>query len=393
MRLHGSPTPTRIRATGSFSTPAAQPLDLFVTSVRALLAATRDAIVPKAGLRQRSIVIDKLLVPFFVSLSGGNGGEETPRLAELFAKQPQPLPCAVCGFGNSPSFVHVLSADSPKAGAGFAGLRYEQQEIDSFSDAELLAFADADLHAHSYDRRMALRLGASYGITDDFALGIDLPWVDNRGLREGHHHAGTSEVHDNGDQSGLGDASLFAQWTCYRDAEAASSVGIYAGAKLPTGETHEKTPDGERLEPDHQLGSGSVNPLLGAAVSKGYGSINVGVSALYEFAMDGIQGSNLGDIARVNAGLGWTPAGSEGSALRWSLLVELVGEWREKAEIDGATDNDTGGTSLFAAPGVRATWDNRWSWYGSVSLPLSEDHNGVQADTEFRVTTGLAVLF
>ena len=338
-------------------------------------------------------MIDKLVVPFLVSLSGGNGGEETPRLAEMFAKAPQPLPCAVCGFGNSPSFVHVLSADTPKAGSGFVGLRYEQQEIDSFSDAELLAFADADLHAHSYDRRMAVRLGGSYGITDDFAIGVDLPYVDNRGLREGHHHAGTSEVHDNGDQSGLGDASLFAQWTCYRNAEAASSVGIYAGAKLPTGDTEQKTPDGERLEADHQLGSGSVNPLLGAAVSKGYGEMSIGVSGLYELATDGSQNSNLGDIARVNAGLGWTPAGGEGSSLRFTVLFELVGEWREKSEIGGATDEDTGGTSLFAAPGVRATWDGRWSWYGSLSVPVSEDHNGVQADTDFRVTTGLAVLF
>jgi hypothetical protein len=289
--------------------------------------------------------------------------------------------------------VHALSAETPKAGSGFAGLRYEQQEIDSFSDAELLAFADADLHAHSYDRRMALRLGASYGITDDIALGFDLPWVDNQGLREGHHHAGTSEVHDNGDQDGFGDMSLLAQWSCYRNAEAASSAAIYAGAKLPTGDTHQKTPDGERLEPDHQLGGGAVNPLLGGAVSKSYGNLSVGVSALYEFAMDGTQGSNLGDIARLNAGLGWTPGEANSAGFRWTMLLEMVGEWREKAEIDGATDNDTGGTSLFAAPGVRATWDNRWTWYGSVSLPLSEDHNGVQADTDLRFTTGFAVLF
>jgi hypothetical protein len=392
VRQRGSPTPTRIRATGSFSTPAAQPLDLFVTSVRALLAATRDAIVPKAGVRQRPIVIDKLLVPFLVSLSGGNGGEETPRLAELFAKQPQPLPCAVCGFGNSLAYVHTLSSDGLRAGRAAVGLRYEQQEIDRYSDAQLLSFAQQDVDAHSYDRRMALRLGGYYGITDSISVGVDLPWVDNVGLREAVPGV-SPDVENNGSQSGLGDASLFTQWTVHRDAASGQSASLYAGAKLPTGETHKKSSGGDRLEPDHQLGSGSVNPLLGASVGQSVGNLMLTASAMYEFATEGTLSSNLGDIVRLNCGFGWSPEAMKEGSLRWTFLLEAVGEWRERAEIDGATDQNTGGSQLFVAPGVRATWNESWSSYASLSLPVVEDLNGEQADTDLRFTAGFALLF
>ncbi len=337
-------------------------------------------------------MLDKLLIPFFVSLSGGNGGEETPRLAELFAKQPQPLPCAVCGFGNSLSFVHTLSSDGLRAGRAAVGLRYEQQEIDRYSDDQLLSFAQQDVDAHSYDRRMALRLGGYYGITDTIALGVDLPWVDNVGLREAIPGV-SPDVENNGSQSGLGDASLFAQWTFLRDATSGRSASLYAGAKLPTGETHVKSNAGERLEPDHQLGSGSVNPMLGAAVGQSFGSVMLTASAMYELATEGTLSSNLGDIVRVNGGLGWSPEAMKSGSLRWTFLLEAVGEWREKSEIDGATDVNTGGTQLFAAPGVRATWNEAWSSYVSLSLPLVEDQNGEQADTDLRLAAGFAILF
>lgn len=337
-------------------------------------------------------MIDKLVVPFLLSLSGGNGGDETPRLAELFARPPQPLPCAVCGFGNSLAFVHTLSADGMRAGRAAVGLRYEQQEIDRYSDAQLLSFAQQDVDAHSYDRRMALRLGGYFGITDTLSIGVDVPWVDNRGLREAVPGV-SPDVEDNGSQSALGDASLFAQWTAYRDEALGRAASVYVGAKLPTGETHAKTPAGERLEPDHQPGGGSANPMLGLAASQKVGTSLLAASTLWEFATDGSQGSNLGDIVRVNLGWGWSPEKAQQGGVTWTLMFEAVGEWRGKAEIGGLSDPNTGGTQVFASPGVRATWDGSWTCFASLGLPVLDESNGEQAGTDLRFTAGFALLF
>ncbi|MEQ1633069.1 MAG: transporter [Planctomycetota bacterium] len=313
-------------------------------------------------------------------------------MSELFAVGPTPKPCAVCGFGSSLSFVHVLSSDGLRAGRTAVGMRYEQQEIDRYSDSELLAFAGQSVAAHSYDRRMALRLGAYYGVTDTLAIGLDLPWVNNVGLREAQDSP-SPDIEDNGNQTGLGDASLTAQWTFHRDEAAGRSASLYVGAKLPTGRTHETTPGGERLEPDHQLGSGSTNPLLGLAGNQQVGQAVLGASAIYELATDGTLDSNLGDILRINLGVGWSPQQVQGNSLRWTFLLEALGEWRDRAELDGATDENTGGTQLFVAPGFRATWNEDVSCYGSVSFALVEDLNGEQADTDVRFATGFAVVF
>lgn len=334
-----------------------------------------------------------LSIPLFaLPLALSTGHDEPP--ASTFPSVPLPRPCAVCGFAPNLGFVQTLNAVGPETGQGAVSARLEMQEIDRYSDAQLLASSTAGIEAHSYDRRYAARLGGIYGVTDDVAFGVDLPYVYNSSLREADT-AAPPGIEDGGSQDGLGDMSIYGMWTAGRKPVEGGqrAIAFYAGAKLPSGDTQQKNPAGDRLEPDHQLGSGSVDPLVGVALSTVEMGWSLGLSGLYTIATDGSQDSNLGDVLRTSLAIGNEVASLERNGTAVLLMLEFGFEHRERARIDGAIDENTGGTQWFVSPGLRATIDSGWSFYGSVSVPLAEDLEGEQAATQLRTAFGVAKAF
>src|SRR5712671_2825516 len=84
-----------------------------------------------------------------------------PRWPDRWEPPPR---CDTCGFGSGSSFVHTLAAESLRAGHFGGGLRFDWQEFDAFSDAQLLQFSAQGIGAHSIDRSLVLRAGAAYGV-------------------------------------------------------------------------------------------------------------------------------------------------------------------------------------------------------------------------------------
>jgi hypothetical protein len=317
----------------------------------------------------------------FAILAGAN--------ALILATAPPPLPfhCGACSFNSGEAFIHTLPGESMPAGKWAFSLRADLQGFDAFSDAELLAQAGQGVFTHSIDRSLVVRAGAAHALSDEWTLGAELPYIRNSDLREGVDNGGVPDVEANGDQQGIGDASLFAQWKFHEDLESRLYSSLYFGAKLPTGRTDLRSPGGERLEPDHQPGSGSTDVFAGLALSRSLGSSTLGASVLYTLAGDGSQDSNLGDVLRVNAGWGWSPEGGSGPLWRW--MLELNGQWHGRIALDGATDPNSGGVQLFVAPGLRVTWSSGLCWFASLGLPLAQNLNGVQSETSYRASTGI----
>jgi hypothetical protein len=81
---------------------------------------------------------------------------------------------------------------------------------------------------------------------------------------------------------------------------------------------------------------------------------------------------------------------STGPAL--DLVLELNGEWHAKEVQSGVIDPNSGGNTLYLAPGLRLSKDN-WSSFLSVGIPIINDLNGIQAEPEIRVVTGLSITF
>jgi hypothetical protein len=74
------------------------------------------------------------------------------------------------------------------------------------------------------------------------------------------------------------------------------------------------------------------------------------------------------------------------------LVLELNGEWHDHQRIGGVSDPNSGGNVIYLSPGVRVSVD-KWSGFLSIGVPVVNDMNGVQAEPDWRVLTGVAVSF
>jgi hypothetical protein len=301
---------------------------------------------------------------------------------------PPPFHCGACSFNSGEAFIHTLPGESMPAGKWAFALRADYQDFDAFSASQLLSYANQGVFTHSIDSSFVLRAGAAHALSDELTVGADLPWISNQNMREGVDNGGTPAVQDNGDQRGLGDMSLFAQWKFHEDLDSRVYASLYFGAKVPTGKTDVHSPTGELLEPDHQPGSGSTDPFAGVALSKSFGTSTLAASVFYTLAGDGSQNSNLGDVLRLSLGWGWSGSQATGApVLRW--MVELNGQWHDHMTMDGVTDPNSGGVQLFVAPGVRASWSSGFSCFFSVGVPLVQNLDGTQSETNYRASTGI----
>jgi hypothetical protein len=322
--------------------------------------------------------------------------------------------------------IFTVPATTLEQGQSSAAVVFEYLKFDALSDAQLAVPG----HPHSLDAILAPSLLYSYGITDDVTLTLRLPFVRRTNIREGHVHGGVPEVDQLGDSAGFGDLSLFGQYRFFRHRATQTEVAFLAGLKLPTGDTSVSTADGsERFETEFQPGSGAWEGSFGLAVTKRFGAWSLDANVLYTVAGEGAQQTDLGDRFQYNAAVSyrltgglsgpWRPmragalpepmyhggpkahahdhehadeprAAPKGPAL--DLVLELNGEWHAHETIGGATDPNSGGNVVFLSPGLRLSYD-KWSGSVSVGVPVANELNGIQAEPDWRVLTGVAVNF
>ena len=111
-------------------------------------------------------------------------------------------------------------------------------------------------------------------------------------------------------RAGIGDLNLLAK---YRLTEGeGAGFALIGGIKLPTGSTHRRSPEGERLETEHQPGTGSWDPILGASASASWAAAQLTASALYQLSGKGAQRTRLGD--RLQGGIALVASLRRGAA-------------------------------------------------------------------------------
>ena len=168
------------------------------------------------------------------------------------------------------------------------------------------------------------------------------------------------------------------------------------------------TADGHRFETDHQPGSGSWDPLVGVAFSQGFrrGRSSLHGNVLYQLNSEGSQETTLGDLTLFNLAFVHRFAGAEDhvhatggtgphthTETTWDGMIELNGEHRGRDETHGHVNENSGGSLIYFAPGLRVGFAGKWSAFAQVGIPLLDDPNGFQHDTDFRVVAGMGVGF
>ena len=297
--------------------------------------------------------------------------------------------------------VVTTGANTLKKGQWSLGFQYEYIDNDSISDDRLIANAevneDSDVHSISSVRQFSINV--STGITDDFTLAAQIPYIKRTNIVEAHHDEdhGETEIEKLGDAEGIGDARLFGQYRIINDSANKYSVAGILGIKLPTGNTNEEAPE-EKYEAELQPGSGSWDPFVGIAVTKMFGNISLDANTTFQLVTEGTQDTDLGNFVGLNIALSHRLKNghdhhSQHSHLNWDLIFELNGEWRQKEEIDGTKNNDSGGLLVFASPGIRISSNNGFSGVLAVGIPIIEDLNGLQSEPDYRVIANASLSF
>jgi len=75
------------------------------------------------------------------------------------------------------------------------------------------------------------------------------------------------------------------------------------------------------------------------------------------------------------------------------MVVELNGDSRQRVDIAGESEENTGGHTLYISPGLRVGLGHSVSLFTSVGIPIVNDLNGLQSEPDYRVIGGMSVTF
>jgi hypothetical protein len=311
----------------------------------------------------------------------------------------------------------VFGFDTLDTGRWASGFRLIYTRPDQRSDDLLANLAGEHIHAHNTDYNLNASAGLAYGITHHLTLSAELPYVRRQGLREGEHaHVdgqSVNEVSRLGTVAGIGDLSLLAKYRLTHGE--GGGLALIGGIKVPTGSTRKMSIDGERLETEHQPGTGSWDPIVGAAGSMKLGAVQINASALYQISGKGAQHTRLGDRAQGGIALShrFGPAehhhekagedhhheeGAHEHAephghASWDAFVEMTGEWEGRQKVDGEVETASGAKSVWLSPGFRFNSATGFSVATAIGLPVWQRIRPSHPENDYRVTLSIGRAF
>lgn len=211
------------------------------------------------------------------------------------------------------------------------------------------------------EKESELAVELAYGITGDWSAGIELPYADK----------------EDGMQSSRGEADIqiFTKYRFWRE----DSLGLQESAAV-TLAVNLKNGD-ERDDPP--LGNGATDIMAG--LTYGYESLKWyrWASVRYLLAGENNNGFRLGAKWLLDIVGGWRPNLPEYRKPDTVWLLELNGEFTDRAEMNGNNLLDSGGTEWFVSPGIFWTMRN-FAIKAGIQLPVASDLNGSQDKSDYR---------
>lgn len=199
----------------------------------------------------------------------------------------------------------------------------------------------------------------TYGLTGDWAAGIELPYVSKSGST---------------DNSGFGDIRLFTKYRFWRR----DSLGVQQSASVLARVKFNTSADGLP-----SLGSGSTDGMFGLAY--GYESRKWYRWASVRYRINGENSVGLQNgnklLVDLVGGVRLKRTSYDEPDTVW--LLELNGEHTERSALNGPSTTNNGGTEWFISPGIFWTLRN-FAVKAGVQIPVTSDLNGDQAGTDYR---------
>lgn len=233
-----------------------------------------------------------------------------------------------------------------------------------------------------------------YGATRDLTLGVTQPFLERRFRFDdpaGERRTITAD--------GPGDLSLVGVYRFYRrDVERGTTqFSFLGGLKLPSGATDVEDSNlprltgkpGTRLPPSLQLGSGSVDGIVGLAGFHNMDRLSFYADVQGKLNSEGAQDFKAGNTVFYDLSADYVLLPER----NLFVVLELNGISTSRAEQAGRGVRDSGGQLLFIAPGLEyLPWPNL-ILETSVQVPIYRDLNGRQLAPDWSVVVGVRYLF
>ncbi|NOY66685.1 MAG: transporter [Gammaproteobacteria bacterium] len=223
------------------------------------------------------------------------------------------------------------------------------------------AALDIDSSKAASNKEQEIGLQVTYGITGDWALGVNIPYA----------------LKDNGanTSNGMSDLSVFTKYRFWRK----DSLGLQESAAvfmkvITDTASSSKTP---------ALDKGTTDTILGLTYGYEGRKWYRWSSIRYRFNGKNNAGVNRGDKILLDfvGGIRPTPTGYLEPDTVW--LLELNGEYGQKAGLNGTSLANTGGTEWFISPGIFWTKRN-FAIKAGVQIPITSNLNGNQPESDYR---------
>ena len=292
------------------------------------------------------------------------------------------------GTGGGP--VSTIPALTSRAGSFSLSFNSMLTELESISTRRL---SDKGLKSGAFDvndRTFLHTASASYGVTDDFTLGLSFGWFESINFREAELEIedGEAEVEIlKANPDGITDTWLTGKYRFLRGPQ-----GHYAfllGVKFPTGRRSAQNNEGEQLEAVEQPGSGSVDFATGFAYSRWLTKDWMLDSSIkYNLKTKGTRDYEIGD--RIDFGVSstyqLTPKNKfpNFAAIGGFNLRQL---FRDKQ--DGTDVRDSGSTTVFVSPGFNVGITKNFGISTSFSIPIYQKMLGRQQETNYQASIGI----
>lgn len=266
----------------------------------------------------------------------------------MFLKKLKPISTAlILGLVSTPSFAH-----DPNFGIGPHVL---------FKDGFEVAIAVDGAKAGT-DKDQELALEVTYGITGDWAFGVDVPYE--------------FKENSTASSSGQGDVALFTKYRFWREDSLGlqESAAVFMKVITDTGEKN-KSPG---------LNKGTTDTIVGLTYGYEGRKWYRWTSARYRLNGTNTAGVDRGDKILIDfvGGIRPEPTGYLEPDTVW--LLELNGEYGQKATLNGNANANTGGSEWFISPGIFWTKRN-FAIKAGVQIPVASNLNGNQEKSDYRV--------
>lgn len=303
------------------------------------------------------------------------------------------LACDLC------SVYTAQLADGQGADGWYVGLAEQYTRYDELREGN-----DRIPDGGQFLKSSITQLLIGYGIDSRWTLQASLPYIDRRFKRP------EGGVFERGSETGIGDASLLAQYMAYRhdDEDSTFTLRLLGGLKFGTGDSDRLREELNEDEREHEhgdeggvangihghdlaLGSGSTDVILGTMLFGRQGRWIYSADAQYAWRSEGDIDYEFGDDLQWSVGVGRYLRMQHAQTV--SLQAVLSGEHKAKDTLAGEKLGDTRFDGVFLGPKLHATFGTRWSFELRLDFPLSTEVSEIQITPGWRARGAVVMHF